>query len=78
MLAARHGLSVQGATESVIYEQALFLMSGGLSVLVFTVFASTDIVGRHRPIVLAVSFAGVALLHRGAVGLAVRISCPGS
>jgi len=63
MLAARQGLPVQGATASVIYEQVLFLMSGAWSVLLFTSLASADVIGRHRPIILAVFLAGFALLH---------------
>ncbi len=72
MLATRQGLPVQAVTASVLYEQAFFLMSGALSALVFTGLASADLIGLNRPIVLAVCFAGFALLHPAAMGQIIR------
>jgi uncharacterized membrane protein YbhN (UPF0104 family) len=72
MLATRQGLPIQGVTASVVYEQALYLMSGALSALVFTSLASADVIGRHRPIVLMVCVAGFALLHPAVMGQVFR------
>jgi hypothetical protein len=72
MLATRQGLPIQGVTASMVYEQALVLLSGALLALVFASLASVDVVDRHRPVVFAVCLAGFALLHPAVMGQIVR------
>ena len=68
VLATRQGLPLRGVTASVVYDQVLFLLSGAVTALILATVASADVIGRYRPLVLAVCVAGMALLHPAVIG----------
>jgi uncharacterized membrane protein YbhN (UPF0104 family) len=63
VLAVQQGRSRVAAGASVVYEQALFILSGGLAVLLFAAFASADVVTRHRGLVVVLCAISLAALH---------------
>jgi uncharacterized membrane protein YbhN (UPF0104 family) len=63
VLAVQQGRSRGVAGASVVYEMALFVISGGLAALLFAAFASADVVARHRPAVLVLCAVALAMLH---------------
>jgi uncharacterized membrane protein YbhN (UPF0104 family) len=63
VLAIRQGCARGAVGASVVYEQALFILSGGLAVLCFAAFASADVVADHRAAVATLCALALVGLH---------------
>ncbi len=73
VLAVRQGLPTQTVTASVIYEQVLLILSGGLVVLLFASMAGVDLVDQHRPAVLMLSVLGLVGIHPTIMARLLRV-----